>query len=217
VHANSDVADHHGTLLDLVAPPELARLLEQSAELHKHLCPRQVLGARIGAYAGVLLGLELPQTNKRLYTFVETDGCFADGVSVATGCWLGRRTMRLIDLGKVAATFVDTKTERAIRIWPSHQARELAHRYAPGAKSRWHAYLEAYQVMPDEELLEAWPVGLTLDLKALISRNGVRAACALCGEEIINEREVVRDGHVRCRSCAEEAYYQLVGAAREAA
>lgn len=204
------------TILDQ-APPELAGLLAQSAALHHHLCPRQVLGARIGMYAGTLLDLALPQTTKRLYTFVETDGCFADGVSVATGCWFGRRTMRLVDLGKVAATVVDSRDGRAFRIRPRTSARELAHQYAPDAQSRWHAYLEAYQVMPDEELLEAWPVRLTLDLKTLISRNGVRAECEVCGEEIINEREVVRDGRTYCRTCAEDAYYQPIDAAREAA
>lgn len=188
------------------APP-LAALLERSAELHRHLCPRQVLGARMGLYAGALLGLELPQANKRLYTLVETDGCFADGVSAATGCWLGRRTMRLIDLGKVAATFVDTGDGRALRIRPSPHARELAPRYAPAARSRWHAYLEAYQAMPDAELLEARPVRLTIDLKALISRNGVRAVCDGCGEEIINERELRREGQTLCRGCAGELSY----------
>ena len=188
-------------------PPMLAGLLAQSAELHKHLCPRQVLGARIGMYAGALLGLELPQTHKRLFAFVETDGCFADGVSVATGCWLGRRTLRLVDLGKVAATFVDTKTDQAIRIRPRLRARELARQYVPAAKSRWHAYLDAYQLMSADELLEAWPVTLTVDLKALISRNGVRAQCGACGEEIINEREVRQAGRVLCRSCAGEGGY----------
>jgi formylmethanofuran dehydrogenase subunit E len=197
----------HATTLELVAPPELAGLLEQSAELHKHLCPRQVLGARMGVYAGELLGLELPQTSKRLYTFVETDGCFADGVSVATGCWLGRRTMRLIDYGKVAATFVDTKTERAVRIWPNPAARALAAQYAPGAKSRWHGYLAAYQVMPLAELLLARPVALAIDLKALISRPGVRVQCDSCGEEIINQREVVRGATTLCQACAGEGAY----------
>jgi formylmethanofuran dehydrogenase subunit E len=197
----------HAPTLELVAPPELAGLLEQSAELHKHLCPRQVLGARMGVYAGELLGLELPQTSKRLYTFVETDGCFADGVSVATGCWLGRRTMRLVDYGKAAATFVDTKTERAVRIWPNPDARALAAQYAPGAKSRWHAYLAAYQVMPLAELLLARPVELAIDLKALISRPGVRVQCDVCGEEIINQREVVRGATTLCRACAGEGAY----------
>lgn len=188
------------------APP-LAALLERSAELHRHLCPRQVLGARMGVYAGELLGLELPQIGKRLYTLVETDGCFADGVSVATGCWMGRRTMRLIDYGKVAATFVDTKTWRAVRVWPNPAARGLAAQYAPDAKSRWHAYLAAYQVMLLTELLLTRPVELTLDLKDLISRPGVRAECEQCGEEIINEREVVRDATTLCRSCAGEHQY----------
>ncbi len=197
------------TTLDLCAPPDLAALLEQSAELHRHLCPRQILGARMGLYAGTQLGLELPQSTKRLVTFVETDGCFSDGVSVATGCWMGRRTMRLVDEGKVAATFVDTQTSRALRIWPNPAARELARSYAPEAQSRWHAYMVAYQMMPDHELLEARPVTLSLDLKAIISRNGVRAVCVQCGEEIINEREIVRDGQTCCRSCADGAYYQL--------
>jgi formylmethanofuran dehydrogenase subunit E len=197
-------------------PPQLVGLLEQSAAIHQHLCPRQVLGTRIGLYAGVLFAMELPQIGKRLHAFVETDGCFADGVSVATGCWLGRRTMRLVDLGKIAVTFVDSRDARAIRIRPRAEARALARRYFPEAKSRWHAYLDAYQIMPDAELLEAAPVTLTLDLKALISRSGVRAACDACGEEIINEREVIRDGRTLCRSCADGAYYRLDASAAHA-
>lgn len=183
-------------------------ILERSAALHHHLCPRQVLGARMGILAGRLLSLELPQKNKRLYTFVETDGCFADGVSVATGCWLGWRTMRLIDHGKVAATFVDTRTRRAVRIHPRPQVRMEAWRYAPDAKTRWHACLEGYRIMPDDVLLDAQWVELTLDLDRLISRPGVRTECQVCGEEIINEREVTLDGMILCRGCAfeEERY-----------
>ncbi|XWX02464.1 FmdE family protein [Aggregatilineales bacterium SYSU G02658] len=182
-------------------------LLEQTSALHRHLCPRQVLGVRMGVLAGELLGVPVPQTNKRLYTFVETDGCFADGVSVAVNCWLGRRTMRLIDYGKVAATFVDTQTETAIRIAPSPQARELAAAYAPNERSRWHTMLKAYQTMPAEELLRWQRVRLTIDMRALISRAGVRVTCAVCGEEILNEREIVVDGQTVCKSCYDGAYY----------
>lgn len=189
-------------LAEVVAPPELSALLRQSAELHRHLCPRQVLGARMGAYAGTLLGLDLPQSGKRLFTFVETDGCFADGVSVATGCWLGRRTMRLHDEGKVAATFVDTKTGHALRMWPHPAARTQASAYVPTAKSRWHAYLVAYQIMPVDELLCTQPVSLSVDLAALISHPGLRARCAACGEEILNQREIMLGERVLCHSCA---------------
>ena len=86
----------------------LADLLAQSSVLHRHLCPRQVLGVRMGLLAAELLSLDLPQTDKRLLTIVETDGCFTTGLSVATNCWVGRRTLRVEDYGKVAATFVDT-------------------------------------------------------------------------------------------------------------
>lgn len=186
-----------------------AELLAQTAARHDHLCPRQVIGVRMGMYAAEVLELDLPQSDKRLIAFVETDGCFADGVSVATGCSLGHRTMRLMDFGKVAATFVDTKTERAVRIFPHAESRSNARLCLPDARSRWHAQLEAYQVMAVEQMLCWQPVTLTIALKQLISRPGVRVNCAVCGEEIINEREVMVDGQAICRACAGDGYYQI--------
>jgi formylmethanofuran dehydrogenase subunit E len=184
--------------------------LQQSAAMHGHLCPRQVLGVRMGMHAAELLELELPQRNKRLLTIVETDGCFADGVSVATGCWLGRRTMRCVDYGKVAATFIDTRTGTAFRVHPSESCRGLAPAYAPDAKTRWHAYLDGYQAMPTHELLVAEPVQLVQPVADLVSRAGCRAICEMCHEEILNEREIVIADRVLCRSCAGNAYYSAV-------
>src|SRR5215470_6084497 len=88
------------------------------SKLHQRLCPRQILAIRIGRYAGELLGLDVPRTDKRMIAIAEVDGCFADGVSVASGCWLGRRTLRAVDHGKVAATFLDVRDGRTIRLWP---------------------------------------------------------------------------------------------------
>lgn len=187
--------------------PDLQTLLDQSSALHNHLCPRQVLGVQMGIYAGELLGLVLPQENKRLYALIETDGCFADGVAVASGCWLGHRTMRLLDYGKVAATFYDSQTERALRLAPRPEIRSRAAALYPEARSRWHAQLEAYQHLTPAELFTVQPVRLTLDMHAIISRAGVRVNCAVCGEEILNEREVLVQGEIRCRSCAGEGYY----------
>lgn len=188
---------------------DLQAFLEQSAALHRHLCPRQVLGVRMGMLAGKLLGLALPQAKKRLLTIVETDGCFADGVSVATNCWVGRRTLRVVDFGKVAATFVDTRTETAVRLSPLPHIRELAPTYAPDARNRWQGYLLGYQQMPDTLLFAVQPVQLAIPVGELISRAGVRVNCDVCGEEIINEREVRRESLVLCRSCAGEGYYAL--------
>ncbi|MCL4395213.1 MAG: FmdE family protein [Chloroflexi bacterium] len=187
---------------------DLESLLRASASRHRdHLCPRQVLGVRIGLLAGELFQVDLPQSEKRLFTFVETDGCLTDGISVATGCWWGNRTMRLVDYGKSAATFVDTQTGKAIRISPSCQARTLANRYAPAAADHWHAQLEAYQIMPSGELLDARAVVLTLSLEEIISQPGARAVCEECSEDVINERQVKVEGRVLCRACASGAYY----------
>jgi len=132
----------------------LAQLLEQSASRHANLCPRQVLGVRMGLLASQVLGLNLPNSGKRLISLIETDGCAADGVMAATGCTVGNRRLRIIDFGKVAATIVDTSCDQAIRIIPRHDIREAAQRLVPDAKSRWHAQLMAYQLMSNTDLLQ---------------------------------------------------------------
>jgi formylmethanofuran dehydrogenase subunit E len=188
---------------------ELQTCLDKAAALHHHLCPRQVLGVRTGMHAANLFSLSLPQTDKRLFAFVETDGCFADGVSVATGCWLGRRTMRLADYGKVAATFVDTATGRAIRVFPQPTARARALEYAPGEPDAWHSQLVAYRVMPAPELLRVEEVRLAVSLEEIISQPGLRVTCHACGEEIMNARELSENGQALCRRCAgRDSYYE---------
>jgi len=187
--------------------PSLQELLQATAARHFHLCPRQVLGVRMGLLAAHTLRLDLPQTDKRLVTIVETDGCFVDGISVATGCWVGRRTLRIEDYGKVAATFVDTHTGQAVRITPRLAARDLAARYAPEAANGWEAYLLGYQRLPDDELLSVQAVQLIASIQSIVSTPEAKAICAVCGEEIFNEREVVREDKVLCKSCAGERYY----------
>lgn len=185
-------------------PPEMLRAC---AARHARLCPRQVLGLRIGLLAGRALGLPLPRTDKRLLAMVETDGCALDGISAATGCTPGHRTLKVIDFGKVAAVFIDVKTGEAIRIAPHPGIREAAVCLFPDARSRWHAQLEAYQIMPDLELLAIQKVGLRFSLDELAGQPGQRAICAGCGEEIINRRGIVADGEILCRACAGDSYY----------
>jgi formylmethanofuran dehydrogenase subunit E len=186
----------------------LQEFLDKSACMHHHLCPRQVLGVRMGLYAGEILGLELPQTDKRLYTIAETDGCAVDGISVVTNCWIGRRTLWVEDYGKVAATFVDTLTARAVRIVPGKNARKAAMVYAPGAKRKWDGQLLGYQLMPVEELFSIQWVRLARPIEEIISRPGKKAICDICGEEIMNEREILVGRAVFCKACAGQSYYQ---------
>ena len=186
---------------------EIQEYLAKSATAHKNLCPRQVLGVRMGRYAARLLGFDPLQVEKRLLVIVETDGCFATGVSTTTRCTIGSRNLRIEDLGKSAATFTDTKLRRSVRIAPSADARALAEQYAPDVPDRWEAMLEGYQRIPDDLLFSWQAVELLTSIEAIFSKPGVRTACQVCGEEIMNEREVIRDGQTLCRSCAGFSYY----------
>jgi formylmethanofuran dehydrogenase subunit E len=195
---------------------ELQALLEISARDHSHLCPRQILGVRMGLLGLRRLGFDEPPAKKRLLTITETDGCFADGLSAATGCTVGHRTLRVEDYGKVAAVFVDTSTGQAIRVAPALNIRQKAYRYAPDESRHYFAQMQAYQTMPDEEMFTAHAVILKTPVAAIISRPGVRVNCDACGEEIINERETESDAMILCRACAQGAYYYAPASAGQA-
>ncbi len=188
---------------------DITSILEKSMQDHDHLCPRQILGVRIGLAGMKALDFDEPPAKKRLLIISETDGCFVDGVIAATDCTVGHRTLRIEDYGKVAVTFVDVQTTRAVRVTPQLDVRERAARFVPDEPRHYFAQMKAYQTMPDGELLSIRPVILNTPVEQLISRPGIRVTCAICGEEIINEREVYENGLPLCVSCAHGGYYQL--------
>jgi formylmethanofuran dehydrogenase subunit E len=193
---------------------QLQPYLAQLAALHENLCVPQILGLRIGLHALKLLNGSLPQKDhlkdhkeKRLFTFVESDGCFADGVSVATGCWLGQSTLRLIDYGKPAATFVDTRTGRAIRVSLSEKAREYLLNHQTDTPEHLNKQLHHFQAQSSRELLTEAKVMLTMPLKSLTAKTDSYTVCDECHETIISERTLRISGKTLCRSCAAEGYY----------
>ena len=126
----------------------IPELLQTSASRHDHLCPRQVLGVRMGLAGLDALGLTAPTTKSDALIIVETDGCFVDGIEVSTGVTVGHRSLRVVDLGKIAATFVGVATGKAVRLAPREGVRALASTYAPEATERYAAQLQGYAVMP---------------------------------------------------------------------
>ena len=188
----------------------LDKILQDSSSRHKHLCPRQVLGARMGLLAGKLLNLDLPRQDKKLLVIAETDGCTVDGLIASTGCHVGGRTLRILDFGKVAATFVHTNTDMTVRIVPMPDIRSLASEYIPQAKTKWESMLLGYQQMPDDALFKLLQVKLSVPIAEVLSRAGKRAICEVCKEEIINGREVIYVGMVLCQACVGNSYYQVL-------
>jgi formylmethanofuran dehydrogenase subunit E len=194
---------------------DLRPYLEEAGKLHSHLCPRLVLGVRIALAGALALGLEIPRQDKGLLVIAETDGCFLDGLAVTAGVSPGHRTLRIEDYGKVAATFVDVRTGAATRLASRPDVRVRAREYAPDETRHYFAQLTGYQIMPDDELFAMTPVVLTTPVADVISRAGVRTTCTVCGEEIINEREIVVDGATYCRSCWGQTYYQIAAPAMQ--
>lgn len=188
---------------------DLQPLLQISSQHHSHLCPRQILGVRIGLAGMKALGLQANDGHKRLLLILETDGCFADGISAATNCTVGHRTLRVEDYGKVAATFVDTKTGNSVRVAPVLDIRQQACACCPEESRHYFAQVQGYQVMSDEQIVTVTQVQLVTPIEQIVSRPGVRVDCAMCGEEIMNERDVIVDGQSLCRSCAGASYYQM--------
>jgi len=188
---------------------DIQPMLEISASNHSHLCPRQILGVRIGLMGMKTLGFIRPLIEKQLFIISETDGCFVDGIVAATDCTVGHRTLRVEDYGKVAATFLDTNTGRAVRVAPRLDIRVLACNFVPEETRHYFAQMRAYQIMPDEMMMTVQDVTLKVQIEKIISRPGLRQNCDLCGEEIMNEREIYRDGRTLCRACVGDVYYQV--------
>lgn len=189
---------------------DLQIILATAAREHSHLCPRQILGVRIGLRGICSLELEPNRGSKRFLVITEMDGCFADGLSAATHCTVGHRTLRVEDYGKTAATFIDTQTRKAIRVVPVLDIRECACAFVPDEPRHYFAQMRAYQSMPDEEMLTVREVFLNTSIEQIVSRPGLRVNCDVCGEEIMNEREVIRNNLTLCRACAGYGYYQSI-------
>src|SRR5256886_12194546 len=64
-------------------------------------------------------------------TYVEIDRCVTDAVAVVANCRLGKRALKFRDWGKVAATFVDLKTGRAIRVAAKESSKQAAREMFP--------------------------------------------------------------------------------------
>src|SRR5882757_3885971 len=106
----------------------LDQLLEECGRLHGHMCAGQLLGARMAMLGCDLVDLNDPRgaDRKKLIVWVEIDRCMADAISAVTGVRLGKRSLKYFDYGKVAATFLNTETQTAVRVVALESSRGLA-------------------------------------------------------------------------------------------
>ena len=192
----------------------LDEYLRDAGQAHGHLCAGQVLGVRLAMLGLVKLGIDDPSGNKqdrkRLVTFVEIDRCATDAVAVVTGCRLGKRALKFRDWGKVAATFVDVSTGKAIRIAAKESSKALARQMHPEIADKNQQQMLAYREITDDDLFTTQWVKVDLPPEEFPGYKGERVVCEACGEGINFRREVRSEEKVLCRACAGERYYELI-------
>jgi formylmethanofuran dehydrogenase subunit E len=184
--------------------------VRDAEQAHGHLCAGQILGVRMAMLGLIKLGIDAPygKDRKRLVTFVEIDRCATDAVAVVTGCRLGKRALKFRDWGKMAATFVDVSTGKAIRIAAKESSKALARSMHPEIENKNQQQMLAYSKMAEDDLFTTQWVKVDLPPEEFPGYKSERIVCEVCGEGINFHREVVREGKTLCQSCAGGRYYQ---------
>ena len=184
----------------------LSEYLDLAAVAHGHICAGQVLGVRLAMLGIRELGLDPVAERKRIVTYVEIDRCVTDAVALVANCRLGKRALKFRDWGKVAATFCDLETGRAIRIAAKESSKQAAKDLFPGLP-REEAQQKAYAQLSDDVLFSKEWVKVEIQPEDLPGFKGPRVVCAQCGEGINFKREITATGRTLCRACAGERYY----------
>ncbi len=186
-------------------------MLNEAVRVHGHLCAGQVIGVRMSLLGLREIGINDPKEadRKALMVFVEMDRCATDAIQSVTGCSLGKRSMKFMDYGKMAATFLNLRTGKAVRVVAREDSRHKAKEHFPEIENKYHGQTEAYKIMTDRDLFEVMEVTVTVPPEDLPGRPLRRVQCDSCGEYIQDMREVYRDGKILCVTCAGGGYYSV--------
>jgi formylmethanofuran dehydrogenase subunit E len=190
--------------------PDFETLLQGSAQTHGHLCAGQVIGVRMAMLGLKLIGLENPRATreiKKLMVYVEIDRCATDAIAHVTGARLGRRSLKFMDYGIMAATFYNLETNQAYRVLSTEEARDLCPVYAPEISGKAAQQLEAYKRMPDSVLFKVQAVHVRLAECDAPGPTRHKITCTRCGQVVRDRREAYRDGRPFCRPCTDESYF----------
>lgn len=183
----------------------LDTLLEKAELAHGHMCAGQILGVRMAILGLQNLGIADPQgaDRKRLVTFVEIDRCATDAIGMVTGCRLGKRTLKFLDWGKMAATFVDLSSGSGVRVVALENSRDLARKLHPEIDNTGKQQMLAYRELQDHQLFRFQRVRVEVDPAELPGYKSERVICERCGEGINFGRYQEVGGIRLCLACAQ--------------
>lgn len=184
-------------------------LLKESTRVHGHICAGQVIGVRMCLLALSLIGIDDPKgtDRKKLYVIVEIDRCATDAIQSVTGCSLGKRSMKWLDYGVMAATFVNLETDKSFRITALDEARETSKKYCAEIPDKYQRQLEAYKIMPVEEIFRVQNVEVKIPEENMPGRPLKRVQCISCLDWVQDRRDLLVEGEILCKQCADGRYY----------
>lgn len=173
-------------------------LLERCVAFHGHLCLGQVLGVRLA-----LKGMDLVRTRncKEMIVFIENDRCIADAIQIVTGTRIGRRSAKLVDYGKMAATFINTESGETYRVNVRHIDPSAGHSKENITKTLY---------VPEDDLLAWRRVAVFLKPEEFPGYPRRTVNCIRCGEKVFDGRDVQGDAGPICRPCARGSYYEVL-------
>jgi len=187
------------------------QLVEQYDLKHGNLCPGALLGLRMAVLGCALVGIENPRgaDRNKLVVWVEIDRWLADAVEAVTGARLGKRTLKFFDYGKLAATFLNVETGKAVRVVALESSRRLADLRHPEIEDKYERQMRTYREAAEEELFGVTDVELQVRAKDLPGHPRSRVICHKCGEGVNDGREInLPDRITLCRPCVYGPYYQ---------
>ena len=173
--------------------------LQGAVAYHGHLCTGQIIGVRMARLGLKALGMVDPGDFYDLVVYVECDRCLTDSIGTVTGCKLGKRNLKWMDYGKSAATFLNSQSGEAYRI-------KTKTHFRPPEDIDLVAYFET---LTDEDMFSVTRVKVNYRQEDMPGKPCDAMDCPKCGEEVIDGRQVVRDGLAMCKACADGAYYEL--------
>jgi formylmethanofuran dehydrogenase subunit E len=176
-------------------------LLKKAEKFHGHLCPGIVLGTRMSMAGMRELGLNPMEKTRDLIVYVEIDRCATDAIQAVTGCSLGHRSLKYMDYGKFAATFVNSSTGKAVRVSVIEKRDENQ------ANDDMKTTVKRLSAIPESEILSINLVTLKVGEKDRSGFPTKRVNCSVCGEQVMDGRELYRNGKPVCKACANGAYY----------
>lgn len=180
--------------------------LAKAVDYHGHLCLGQVLGVHLAEKGMEAIGTTNP---KKMIVYVENDRCIADAIQILTGTRLGRRSMKLVNYGKMAATFINTETGDSYRIWVSGKINEMIGKIGSNRQEKEKQYKMLLET-PSEDVVSVQKVIVNIPEIEMPGKPQRTVRCIKCYEKVMDGKDILGDEGPLCLACASEPYYKLV-------